>query len=250
MNRRIAVVETALSKAVSTLFAHLENGNFKSYRFVNSYSLAHAWADKAYEEVLTDSNFNFPDGKPIAIIARILGNQGLQQIRGADFFREVFVTDNQRSLGRHFFLGTTEENLQIISTKLNLDYPNVSIAGHLDPGIVSRTDPDIAYFIDEIAKSRANIVWVGLGSPLQDFVAAEITRQHGITTLAVGAAFDFYSGVKSEASPLLIRLGLEWMHRFINEPRRLFLRYFFYSPRFLVLFATGRIRFQKLDEFN
>lgn len=250
MKTQILIVESDLASAVSTFFAHLEGGNFRSYRFVNTYSLAHALAVKPYEEILTDTNMNFPDGKPIVLIARILGHSQFKQIRGTDFFREVFALDNEVSLGRHFFLGTTEENLQNIRKKLNLDYPKVLVAGHLDPGFVSRENPDISYFIDEIAKSGANIVWVGLGSPLQDLVAAEITSRHRITTLAVGAAFDFYSGVKSEAPPRIIRFGLEWIYRFLKEPRRLFLRYFFYSPRFVLLFAMRRIKFKKISEFR
>jgi N-acetylglucosaminyldiphosphoundecaprenol N-acetyl-beta-D-mannosaminyltransferase len=76
-----------------------------------------------------------------------------------------------------------------------------------------------------ILESKADIVWVGLGTPRQDFECARITKELGLTTVAVGAAFDFFSGLKKESPKWMTKLGLEWIFRFASEPKRLWRRY-------------------------
>jgi len=85
--------------------------------------------------------------------------------------------------------------------------------------------------------SGAQVVWVGLGTPKQDFEAQRICDSLQVTAAAVGAAFDFVAGTKPEAPDWMRRLSLEWAFRLMSEPRRLWRRYLFGNSRFIMLVA-------------
>jgi N-acetylglucosaminyldiphosphoundecaprenol N-acetyl-beta-D-mannosaminyltransferase len=100
------------------------------------------------------------------------------------------------------------------------------------------TEEEEAVALEAIRASRASVVWVGLGMPKQELWMAEI-RDHlpGTTLLGVGAAFDFLSGTKPQAPTWVQKAGLEWLFRLVSEPRRLWRRYAWNNPAFLVLMA-------------
>jgi N-acetylglucosaminyldiphosphoundecaprenol N-acetyl-beta-D-mannosaminyltransferase len=66
--------------------------------------------------------------------------------------------------------------------------------------------------------------------------------------LGVGAAFDFLAGKKQQAPRLIQRLGLEWLHRLVHEPRRLWRRYLYRNPRFVILFAAQLLKERRLGQ--
>jgi N-acetylglucosaminyldiphosphoundecaprenol N-acetyl-beta-D-mannosaminyltransferase len=86
-----------------------------------------------------------------------------------------------------------------------------------------------------ITEADPDIVWIGLGTPKQDFEAARLARATGRCCIGVGAAFDFAAGAKREAPAALRRFGLEWAFRLATEPGRLWRRYVLGNPRFLLL---------------
>ena len=86
---------------------------------------------------------------------------------------------------------------------------------------------------DRIRASGANLVWIGLGTPKQDWEAARIAARLPVVALAVGAAFDFLSGAKTQAPVWMQRSGTEWLYRLGTEPRRLSQRYLWGNPRFV-----------------
>ena len=94
-----------------------------------------------------------------------------------------------------------------------------------------------------INASGADVVWVGLGVPLQEkWMARMRERLEAPVLVGVGAAFDFHAGVKKQAPNGLQRLGLEWAFRLFQEPRRLWRRYLHYNPRFVTGFARQYLR--------
>jgi N-acetylglucosaminyldiphosphoundecaprenol N-acetyl-beta-D-mannosaminyltransferase len=97
---------------------------------------------------------------------------------------------------------------------------------------------DFEFVLENVVAQRADIVWVGLGTPKQDLVVAHLAERaaaSGIdaTFVAIGAAFDFIAGTKRQAPPWMQRHGLEWLHRLTVEPRRLWKRYLVGNSRFI-----------------
>lgn len=197
-------------------------GAGSDFHFLNAYSIALSEKDALYRECLDESSYNFPDGKPISILSR-LGRSRLDQIRGPALFESVM--DVGRSDGiRHYLLGSTEETLHKLQKSLERRYPNVEIVGSFSPPFRALLPAEQKAQDDNIRASGAQIVWVGLGTPKQDFEAARLSSQ-GFNAIAVGAAFDFSAGTKNEAPAWIAQAGFEWLYRFASEPRRLWKRY-------------------------
>src|SRR5205814_10185278 len=93
-----------------------------------------------------------------------------------------------------------------------------------------------------IDDSAVQILFVGLGCPKQERWMAENRDHVKAVTIGVGAAFDLYAGNIREAPAMISKLGLEWMFRLVQEPRRLFSRYLLVNPRFVLLASMQLIR--------
>ena len=102
--------------------------------------------------------------------------------------------------------------------------------------------------VEEINRSRADVVWVGMSSPKQDrWMARMRPLLEAPVLIAVGAAFDFHSGAVSQAPRWMQRAGLEWTYRLATDPRRLWRRYLVDNPWFiweLGLQKTGLKKFE------
>jgi N-acetylglucosaminyldiphosphoundecaprenol N-acetyl-beta-D-mannosaminyltransferase len=109
------------------------------------------------------------------------------------------------------------------------------------PPFSTPSSSDLIQWAQEIRQSGADVVWLSLGSPKQDIVAAELSQYSDATVVAVGAAIDFITGTKAEAPSSVQKMHLEWVFRLLHEPRRLWKRYTFGNIHFLVLIARDCI---------
>jgi N-acetylglucosaminyldiphosphoundecaprenol N-acetyl-beta-D-mannosaminyltransferase len=241
----IAVERTSLEDAVAVFVQGVASGApAQAHRLVNSYTFALADTEPAYKSLLLQSGVNLPDGKPLVTALNRLHRRGqpFGQVRGPSFF--VKCLDEGRAQGvRHLFLGGSSELLESLKVALDKRLPGTQIVGMISPPFRALTDTERADQDSEIRASDAHVVWVGLGTPKQDFEAQRICDTLGVTTAAVGAAFDFVAGTKPEAPEWIRRMSLEWVFRLMSEPRRLWRRYVFGNTRFLMLVlreARGR----------
>jgi len=171
------------------------------------------------------------DSKPIFLTLKILKNS-VEMIRGTDFMRCVLKSDP--GLRNHFFIGSNSEKLFKLCEFISTNYPNVRIAGTFSPPFTDHENI-INLILQNQELKTADIVWVGLGSPKQDYVAAEISKKLNVSAIGIGAAFDFLTGYAREA-PRIFRLsGFEWFYRLIIEPKRLWRRYLFGNLKFIRL---------------
>ena len=123
------------------------------------------------------------------------------------------------------------------------DIPGLRIVGGHCPPFRPLTDAEEAAVAEEINRSGADVVWVGIGVPKQEkWMARMRDRLDAPVLIGVGAAFDFHAGLVPQAPDALQRLGLEWLFRLVQEPRRLWRRYLRYNPRFVVGFARQYAR--------
>jgi N-acetylglucosaminyldiphosphoundecaprenol N-acetyl-beta-D-mannosaminyltransferase len=233
----IPLVENALDAAVEEFLDHAVGRKVPlAYRFVNAYSLALADKDRRYHALLADHGVNLPDGMPVAWMLRRLGGPSCTQVRGPSFFTACL--DRGRTYGlRHYFLGATPEVLACLEASVRRTFPGVAVVGVDSPPFRPLTTTERQQQDDRIRSAEPHVVWVGLGTPKQDFEAQRICDELEMCTAGVGAAFDFLAGTKREAPALLTRVGLEWVFRLVTEPRRLWRRYLFGNARFLAIVA-------------
>lgn len=205
--------------------------------FLNSYNLFVADRDEAYKEIINNSNINFCDGKPFAIASKFISKDKITQVRGPSFFEDC-LSKYGKSLS-HFFVGGNIENSSLLLNKLTLN--GVNIAGMESPPFRELTSAELASRDNTIRSANPDVIWVGLGTPKQDFEVARLAKKHNAVVVAVGAAFDFYAGSKKEAPWIVQRIGLEWLFRLLTEPRRLFKRYLLGNAHFIKRFFAAAI---------
>jgi len=187
------------------------------------------------------------DSKPLSTALQLLGYK-CSNLRGTDFLR--IAIDSEPGTNRHFFIGSETETLERIKLKANLINPKFKIVGTISPSFKKDFVEDYPEWITSINEMKATIIWIGLGSPKQDFIASDLTNRFGVRTIAVGAAFDFFSETVKEAPELMRKMSLEWLYRLITEPKRLWKRYLL--GNFYFLFNFNRLylkyRFKKAME--
>lgn len=198
----------------------------------NAYTIALADANPELRSTLNAAAFVFPDGRPLAVASRYIGHHRLTQVRGPALFERTIDVGRSVDL-RHFLLGSSPGVLAQLEQQLLSRYPGATIVGTHSPPFRALTEQEVRVQDADVLTSDAQIVWVGLGTPKQDFEVARLAHSTGLTCVAVGAAFDFSAGTKSEAPDWVRAAGLEWLFRLVQEPRRLWRRYLFGNIRFL-----------------
>lgn len=214
--------------------------------FLNSYNIGLAIIRGEYGELLAKSGMNLIDG---LILLRTMQFWSLRkprnQIRGADFLRAGLSNSPKGKpyFQRHCFLGSTDNVLSSLEQKCREINPEITTL-FISPPFSHLEDMDLLGISAEIRSFEPQIIWVGLGTPKQDYVARFLREELGLHVVAVGAAFDFLAGSRIESSERMRRFGLEWLTRLIEEPKRLWKRYLVVSPISLVypFFISLQIR--------
>jgi N-acetylglucosaminyldiphosphoundecaprenol N-acetyl-beta-D-mannosaminyltransferase len=201
------------------------------YHLINSFTLVEASKSTLLQEML-EHDISICDGKPLAQLLR-LKDRTFRQIRGADLMRNVLLQSPSGT--KHFFLGSSEAVVQKLILSVKKFNPLLEVCGYHSPPYQDDLSPLYKDWAAMIIHSQANVVWVGLGTPKQDYVTFELAKKVNANVLAVGAAFDYLAGTTTEAPKIVQVLGLEWLYRLLSEPRRLSYRYLFGNSKFCLL---------------
>ena len=217
-------------------------GQGHAVHFCNAFTLALADTNANYSKVLNSGTFRFCDGMPLVWVGRKLypelGN-AWERVYGPDVMSGVLSAVNSRARTiRHYLLGASPQTMARLVDRIGQSWPYATIAGFESPPFRAPTSLELRERDERIRLSGANIVWVGLGTPKQDYEAARLAQSCGVMAIAVGAAFDFIAGTKAQAPAWLQSSGLEWAFRLASEPSRLWYRYAWGNSRFL--YTVGR----------
>ena len=182
-----------------------------------------------------------PDGMPLVWALKRAGYTDSDRVYGPDLMLSVFAAGEPKGL-RHFLYGATEKTLDRLRTRLLEKFPDAQIAGAYAPPFHDLSKQEEADVAGRINRSKADVVWVGIGSPKQELWMARMrSRLNPSMLIGVGAAFDFHAGLKRQAPKMIQRSGFEWAFRLACEPRRLWRRYAVTVPSFLVLSVLQRL---------
>jgi N-acetylglucosaminyldiphosphoundecaprenol N-acetyl-beta-D-mannosaminyltransferase len=198
---------------------------------VNVHLLTTATHDPDVAAALAGAWAIFPDGWPVAWLLRKLGKGDATRIPGPDLLPETVDQGCGCEL-KHFLLGSTEPVLDAMEQNLRAAFPDAVIVGRFSPpfGVVDGSS------VAAVRATAPHVVWCGLGAPKQElWMQAHAPELAPAIVLGVGAAFDFAAGTRRRAPALMQELGLEWLHRLVSEPNRLWRRYFVSNLRFMAL---------------
>lgn len=199
----------------------------------NVHSAVTARDDRRLADALAASDMVLPDGAPIAWTLRRKGFPGQTRIAGPDLMLRLCTALEGTGTGV-FLFGASEHTLGRLEARLRHDFPGLDIRGALSPKFGDWPKDLEQSYIEAINRSGAGAVFVGLGCPRQEIWMARRKADIRAVTLGVGAAFDFHAGTIERAPEWVQRLGLEWLHRLLSEPRRLWKRYLVTNTKFLV----------------
>jgi N-acetylglucosaminyldiphosphoundecaprenol N-acetyl-beta-D-mannosaminyltransferase len=174
-----------------------------------------------------------PDGQPVRWALRLLYGINLpDRVYGPNLTLKILEAAASRRLPV-FFYGSKPETLSRLVANIGSKYPALLIAGTLPSRFRRLSHEEKSSVADEIRRSGAKIVFVGLGCPRQETWAFEYRALLNIPIIAVGAAFDFHAGILRQAPSHWQHVGLEWLFRLIQEPRRLWKRYLVFNTLYV-----------------
>jgi len=203
----------------------------RAFHLANSYTMVLASRESQLHKVLS-ADIVLCDGVPLARTLKKKHPQ-MESVRGPSLMKDALAASTAGH--RHFLLGGSVETLAHLVANVEQNYPAAHIVGRYSPEYSPTWSDKIDNWVELIKDSEATIVWVGLGTPKQDFVVHEIVSRIDVTAVAIGAAFDFIAGTQPEAPQFLQGTGFEWAYRLIKEPRRLWKRYLIGNLQFLSL---------------
>jgi len=192
-----------------------------------------AYRSQDLKTILNDADIWIPDGIAPVLIARLKGLCNMKRTPGAELMQAFFRIADLKGY-RSFFYGDTENTLVGLREKLLNDYPGHEVAGTFSPPFRPLTKKEDENVIRMINNARPDILWVALGLPKQERWIHE--RGHRLKVpiaIGVGAAFAFVSGNVKRVPKWIGENGLEWLWRFIQEPKKLWRRDLIDGPRFL-----------------
>jgi len=205
--------------------------------------------DPELRAALLASSLNVPDGQPLVWAINSLGHSLAGRVYGPELMARACA--HAANCGHRFYLygGRNQGALVQLALNLRQRYPGVQIVGGYSPPHRPLSEEEQEAVAEEINRSRADVVWIGIGVPKQEKWMAQMRARLDVPLLVgVGAAFDFHAGLVPQAPNWIQEAGLEWAYRFAHEPRRLWRRYVRYNPRFLTAFARQFVQHRRLGK--
>lgn len=202
---------------------------------LNPHSYAESLRDPDFSRALHAADWLIPDGVGVVLASRLNRGQIQERVTGSDIFRGVHEALNKTGGYSVFFLGSTEDTLAKIRARMAIDFPNIRIAGTYSPPFKPKySAEEMRQMVNAINTAAPDVLWVGMTAPKQEkWIEAAKGEMNVRFAAAVGAVFDFYVGNVKRSHPVFQKIGLEWLPRLLQQPKRLWKRTFVSAPIFL-----------------
>lgn len=192
-----------------------------------------AHADPALRQILNSALMSVPDGMPMTWIGRWQGHVRMDRVFGPDFMAAMCGISVEREY-RHFLCGGEPGVAEQLRETLERRFPGLNVVGTWTPPFRNLCAAEEAELSALLRVSQPHILWVGMSTPKQErFMAQYVHRLNVPLLVGVGAAFDFHTGRIRDCSTWMKHCGLQWLHRLVQEPRRLWRRYLRTNPVFI-----------------
>ena len=230
----VNIAVTNMEQTIDNIAKNIENWRGEYICVSNVHTTVMAHDDITYRSIQNEAVMALPDGGPLSHYSRSRGNNTAMRVTGPDLMHEVLKISCDRGW-RHFFYGSDEKTLYRLKEAIEREYSGALISGMISPPYRALTDDEDKDYVRKINEAKPDFVWVGLGAPKQEIWMYEHRHRINAIMIGVGAAFDYESGNIKRAPLWMQRSNLEWLYRLVQQPRRLFGRYFFTNIRYLWL---------------
>ena len=216
-------------------------GESRAVCAANAHMVVEARRDAALQTAVAAADLATADGWPVAYIMRRFGKVAQRRASGPDLTRLLFAGAVRLNIPVGFY-GATEATLAALQAVALRRHPRLNIVFAHAPPFRLLTPDETTADAARINASGARLLFVGLGCPKQELWMAVNRGQIQTVMLGVGAAFDFLAGKKSRAPSWMRAIGLEWLHRLLSEPGRLWRRYLVDGAIFVRLYLSALLR--------
>jgi N-acetylglucosaminyldiphosphoundecaprenol N-acetyl-beta-D-mannosaminyltransferase len=194
----------------------------KVIQFVNANKIAQVRKDRDMERIMCKADYVLTDGQPMLPMARLLGIKIPERIDGIGLMGKLLKLADERRYSV-FLLGAKQQVLDTCLAKIKSNYPNLRIAGSRNGYFSEKEAEEI---VKQIRATGCDMLFLGMGSPMKERFADRYAAELGATVIqGVGGSFDVMADLVKRAPVWVQRIGMEWLYRVIQEPRRMFWRY-------------------------
>lgn len=240
----VQVSATRYQEVVRTVIAAAQRRQRGVVTCLAVHGIVTAAVDAQYGGCVNQCDIVAPDGQPVRWALNFFHNSGLNdRVYGPETMRRLCQTA-ARSGVSIYLCGSTPAVLDQLEAKMVTMCPGLVVAGKQSPPFRPMTSQENDQLCKQINRSGAGLVFIGLGVPRQEIFAQDNRDKIDAVQVCVGAAFDFHAGNKKMAPPILQRLGMEWIYRLTQEPRRLWKRYLITNSIFIALVMKDMARGQ------
>ncbi len=231
----VGVHAVSFSEAVTAFCDALKSGASGYVCLTSAHPVIEATKDDSLRNILNSSLLTLPDGMPLVWMGRRQGFRRMERVYGPDFMMAVCA----ESVGNgwsHFLYGGKPGVADDLKKALEMKHPRIRIRGVYSPPFRDLTRDEEESLRDQVAEASPDIMWVGISSPKQErFMASHCGILKSRLMVGVGAAFDLHTGRMRDAPGWIKKMGLQWLHRLLQEPKRLGRRYATVVPIFMFL---------------
>jgi N-acetylglucosaminyldiphosphoundecaprenol N-acetyl-beta-D-mannosaminyltransferase len=239
----VKILNTTISETSLVEVSNILNTeNSLKVAICNTNTVVRSYRDDQLSKIINSFDIKTPDGFPVAKSSSILYKNSQRRVDGYNVLLKT-VNDGLTKNTSHYFYGSEDFVLKKMIGKLRNDFPNINIVGSSSPPVGSYDELIQEEYVKDIIDAEPDIVWVSLGFPKQELFINLFQEKYSVESnlVGIGAVFEWVAGTKIKAPEFLANLGLEWLLRLAQEPKRLFRRYFVDNLLFLYLITKQYI---------
>jgi N-acetylglucosaminyldiphosphoundecaprenol N-acetyl-beta-D-mannosaminyltransferase len=229
----ISVEALDMERTLSRIAGELEARRKGYICMANVHGIMEAHGDAELAAIYAGSSITVPDGTPTVWVGRLQGHKAMQRVAGPDLMLEVFRR-KEFSGCTHFLYGGEEHVAEQLRERFTRRFPWARIVGTYTPPFRDLNAEEEESLIARVRELKPDIIWVGISTPRQErFMQRYLHRLDTTLMFGVGAAYDFHTGRIQDAPQWIKTIGMQWLHRLLQDPGRLWMRYFRSNPAFL-----------------
>jgi N-acetylglucosaminyldiphosphoundecaprenol N-acetyl-beta-D-mannosaminyltransferase len=229
----VAVHAVDMQSTALRLEALIRDGGKGYVCLTGVHGIMEAQRDPGLKAIFTEALLVAPDGMPTVWMGRLQGFSTMRRVFGPDLMVDVIGRAEFRTC-THFFCGGGPGVAERLRDEILQRFPWIRIAGTYSPPFRAMTATEESELEAKVRSSRPDIIWVGLSTPKQErFMARYLPLLDTKLMIGVGAAFLFHTGAIQDSPKWVKHAGLQWLHRLLQEPSRLWKRYLWNNPRFV-----------------
>lgn len=243
-NQRLITINVSLGNFQDFVNNILALGQRRQSSYVcvaNVHMCVETYQDDTFAQIVNQADIVTPDGVPLIKGLKLLYNINQERVAGPDLMPTLLSESEKQGL-KVYFYGSTDDVLKKLRGFCLKNYPKLSIAGMHSPPFRVLTETETQIEIKNINASEANIVLVALGCPKQERWMGNMKGKINAVMVGVGGAFPMLVGIQKRAPLWMQKNSLEWFYRLVQEPRRLFKRYFITNTLYIALIVREKVK--------